>query len=208
LVKPTFAPIRDCCRSTDPRAVRATFDERTVLVWQAHTPEVAAAAVADGRYGPRICWSERSTRFRLSLPALLDRNGWGTAPGRECILGVRVLREGFDALLRQAVHDAMEPELYPSRNAWHLARRYANVCIAWHADVDPAGNALEWETLRVEVRDHALKRFVREWVVGIEDWTPWVRANRPLVERSLPVPAIAPYPLPEADRLRLAGRRV
>lgn len=207
-MKPSFAPIRECCPAVaDPRIVRATFDERTVLVWQAHSPEVARAAVAHGGFGPRICWTERSTRFRLSLPALLARNGWGTRAGRECILGLRLLREGFDALLRQAVHEAIEPEIYPSRNAWHLARRYANVCVAWHRDVDPVGSELEWETLRVEVRDHALKKFVREWVVAIEDWTPWVASNRALADRSLPVPAVAPYPMAPAEVLRLAGRR-
>ncbi|MEZ4241165.1 MAG: DUF4291 family protein [Myxococcota bacterium] len=140
-------------------------------------------------------------------PALLARNGWGTRPGLERIVAVRILRSGFEALLRQAVHAAMEPEIYPSRAAWNLARRYANVCVAWHLDVDASGAELDHETLRIEIRDQALTRLAREWLVSVDDWTPWVRAQRMVANRAAPVPSVAQYPLAGADVCRLAGRR-
>lgn len=191
----------------DPRVVRATFDSDVVVVWQAHSHEVADAALRAGRFGGKAWRTDRVTRFRVSLPSLLARNGWATREGRERILAVRLQREGFDTMLRQAVHAGYEPEIYATRNTWHLATRYGHVVVAWHPDVDPSGAELGRETLRIGVRDAALERFTREWVVGIEDWTPWVLENRTRACASLPVPMLAPYPLPTADRLRLAGRR-
>ena len=191
----------------DPRVVCATFDPDEVVVWQAHSNEVADCALRHGRFGGRAWRTDRVTRFRLSLPSLLARNGWATREGRERILAVRLKREGFDTMLRQAVHAGYEPEIYATRNTWHLATRYGHVVVAWHPDVDPSGAELGRETLRMGIRDAALERFTREWVVGIEDWTPWVLENRRQACASLPVPRLAPYPLAAVDRLRLAGRR-
>ncbi|MEQ1500635.1 MAG: DUF4291 family protein [Myxococcota bacterium] len=200
-------PLTSCARAVpDRRTVLATYDDDAVIVWQAHSDAVADAALRDGGFGGRSWRTDRTTRFRLSLPSLLARNGWATRPGRERILAVRLCRVGFDAVLRQAVHAAMEPGVYPCRNAWHLATRYGQVTLAWHPDVDPTGAELDHETLRVGVRDGVLARFARDWVVGVEDWTPWVVANRTQVSASLPVPAVAPYPLVTSERDRLAGR--
>lgn len=190
-----------------PRALLATFDDATVTVWQAHSHSVADEAVRTNGFGGSSWRTDRMTRFRLSLPSLLYRNGWATRKDRERILAVRVARSGFDALLRQAVHAAMEADCYATRAAWALATRFANVTLAWHPDVDPSGRALPRETVRIGVRDAALVRFTREWVVAVEDWTDWVVAHRGKVTDDLPVPAVDAYPLPERDRLRIAGRK-
>jgi hypothetical protein len=202
-----LAPILDLSPSCERRRVHATYDATTVVVWQAHSHEVAECALERGRFGGRAWRTDRVTRFRLSLPSLLARNGWATRPGRERILAVRMLREGFDTLLRQAVHAGFEPDIYPSRNSWHLATRYGHVVVAWHPDVDPSGAELERETLRMGIRDATLERFTHDWVVGVEDWTRWVVENRCRVCPTLPVPVLEPYPLAWSDHCRLAGRR-
>jgi hypothetical protein len=193
-------------RLSDPRTVLATYDARAVVVWQAHGAEVAEEAVRLGRFGGRLWRFDRMTRFRTSLPSLLARNGWATRPGRERILAVYVARDGFDALLRQAVHAAFEPAIYPSRMGWSLAVRFANVTVAWHPDVDPAGNELPRETLRVGVRDGALRSFTDQWVVGVEDFTDWVVAHRGCPRPDLAVPELREYPMDRGLHDRLAGR--
>ncbi|MEQ1570416.1 MAG: DUF4291 family protein [Myxococcota bacterium] len=200
---------RVCAASTtvpEPRTLCASFDERVVTVWQAHSNAVADAAVAAGRFGGRAWRTDRVTRFRVSLPSLLARNGWATRPGRERILAVHVSRGGFDALLRQAVHASFEPELYPSRSGWLLATRYANVTVAWHADVDPTGSDLPRQTVRFGVRDAALRELTSKWVVGVDDWTAWVVEHRDRATAATPVPAVARYPMSDDARARLAGR--
>ena len=145
----------------DRRTVLATFDDDRVLVWQAHCCPVAEEALRLGRFGGRIWRYDRVTRFRLSLPSLLTRNGWASRAGRERILAVWLKRLAFDAILRQAVHAAFEPAVYPTEMGWRLAVRYANVSLAWHPDVDPAGNELSRVTVRIGLRDGALRAVTR-----------------------------------------------
>lgn len=184
------------------RRVRAAFDERRVVVWQAHTDEIADYALANGRFGGAAWRRDRVTRFRLSLGSLLGRTEWAKRPGRERVLAVSLAREGFEALLRQSAHAEFEPGLYASRAAWRLATRYAPVSVAWHPDVDEHGRDLPTETLRIGVRDAALRRFTEEYVVGVEDWTPWVGRHR---ADGGPLPTLVEYPLAAPQLRILAG---
>jgi hypothetical protein len=178
-----------------PRRLLATFDERSVVVWQAHRHEVADEALRRQRFGGELWRTDRVTRFRVSLPSLLARTTWATRQGRERILAVRLARVGFDAILRQAVPAEFDPEVYPTRGAWHLATRYANVTVSWHRDVDPAGCECGWDTPRMGLREHALRSFTDEWVEGVEDVTSWVHANRGVAGCEPPLAGVAPYPV-------------
>lgn len=100
-----LAPLEEQPCPCERRVVHATFDRSVVVVWQAHSHEVADCALRAGRFGGRAWRTDRVTRFRLSLPSLLARNGWATRAGRERILAVKIQREGFDAMVRQAVQD-------------------------------------------------------------------------------------------------------
>lgn len=181
------------------RPLRATFDASRVVVWQAHGAEIADHALAHGRFGGAGWRRDRLTGFRLSLPSLLARSDWGRAEGRERILAVSLSRDGFDALVHQAVLAENDPSVYPSAASWRLATRYANVTVAWHPDVDLGGVELPWQTPRFGVRDRAMERF-SESIVAIEDWTGHLSNPSTLAS-----PAVAPYPVDEARLRLLAG---
>lgn len=181
------------------RTLRATFDDHQVIVWQAHRAEIAAHAVATGRLGGPGWRLDRVSRFRLSLPSVLARSEWGQRPGREHILAVALSRAGFDALMNQAVLAAFETPIYPTRMAWALATRYANVTVDWHPDVDYSGREQAWQIARISVRDRALRTFT-DSVVGVEDWSP--RLADP--DRLALSPAIE-YPLSAEQRRLLAA---
>lgn len=186
------APLAEQGLPDDGRRLLATYDDETVLAWQAHRPDVADAALRDQRFGGGSWRTDRVTRMRLSLPSLLARCAWGTRGGRERILAVRLAREGFDAMLRQAVPAEFDPAVYASKAAFHLATRFANVSVAWHPDCAPDGATLGRLTPRFGLRDHALRAFTERWVLGVEDWTAWV-AERRGASGDLPVPVLAPY---------------
>lgn len=193
-----------------PRAGRpllATWDETSVVVWQAHRPEVADELLARGRPGGTSWRTDRVTRMRTSLPSLLGRCDWCRRPGRERLLALRLSRDGFDAMLRQAVHGEFEPANYATRGAWQLATRYGAVTLTWHPDRDALGRELPRQAPRIAVRDDALRRLTTDWVLALEDWTPWVQRARAAGDPELPLPVLRPYPAPEALVDRLAGRR-
>ena len=200
-----LAALREQALPASGRHLLATFDNDQVVVWQAHSGDVARRALAAGRFGGPGWSTDRLSRMRLSLPSLLDRCDWGRRPGRERILAVTLRRQGLDAMLRQAAHGAYEPGVYASPASWRLATRYANVMIGWYPDRDPGGAELARATLRLGLRDAALARFTEEWVVGVEDWTGWVREHRDARRRELPVPRVRPYPLQQGELERLVG---
>lgn len=202
-----LAPEREQGLPASGRVLLATFDDDTVLTWQAHHADVAAEMISRGRPGGTSWRTDRVTRMRTSLPSLLARCDWGRRPGRERILGLRMTRAGFDAMLRQAVHGEFEPEVYATRGAWQLATRYAAVTLTWHPDRDAGGHELARQTVRIGVRDDALRRLTTEWVTGFEDFTPWVEQARVAPSVALAVPVLRPYPLPPELAARLAGRR-
>ncbi|MCB9685139.1 MAG: DUF4291 family protein [Alphaproteobacteria bacterium] len=178
-----------------------------VLGFQAHGEEVADDLLAHGMGSPHCrAWRlDLTTRLRLSLPALLARTDWGRLAGRERILGVRMSRAGFDAMLRSSVLAENVPSVYASAAAFRLATRYAGVLVTWHGEVDPNGDPLPWQTPRFSLRDQALHAFTHDWVIGVMDLTPWVRQHRDHRSSGMPVPVCGPIPVSDADRLRLTG---
>ncbi len=187
------------------RAVAASYDDDSVVLWSAHTSPVADATLAQGAFGGPDWRLNRVTRVRTSLPSLLARCDWGRRVGRERVLAVRVARPGFDAMLRQAVHAEFDPSIYRSRASWRLASRYAAVWVSWHPDLAHTGEALDRQTLRIGLRGEALRRFSTEWMVGVEDWTEWVQAHRDGPDPATPVPVQRPYPVASDLERRLAG---
>ena len=43
---------------------------------------------------------------------MMYRSVWGTKEGQEVTLAVRLRRDAFDEILREAVHSTFEPEVY------------------------------------------------------------------------------------------------
>jgi hypothetical protein len=171
-------------------SLRAHFDDTTVTVLQSHAVELAEQVVAAGRFNVPGWHPGRTTRFRLSLGSALLRSERGMKPGRERLLAVKLSRSGFDELLNMAVLDDYVPALYPSRHAFRLATRFAQVLVSWHDDVDADGVELGAATVRVALRESALRAFTERWVVAVEDWTPLLAPGA-----ELPAFELRPYPL-------------
>lgn len=182
------------------RAVRATYDEERVLVWQAHRADIADEALQHGRFGGASWSLRRHTVVRLSLPSLLHRVDFGRRKGRERVLGLWLRRDVFDALLQQAVHRVYEAAVYGSIRTWRLATRWAQVSVEWHDDLGLDGHPDGTETLRIGLRQEALRRFNEEGIVSVFDLTSKLQDADALAAYHL-----KPYPLPEATAQRLAG---
>jgi len=69
----------------EPRLVRATFDSRTVTVYQAYSPEIADAAVQAGTLVPPFSLG-RMTWIKPSFGWMMHRCGRASKPGQERLL--------------------------------------------------------------------------------------------------------------------------
>lgn len=87
---------------------------------------------------------------------------------------MRIKREGFDELLKEAVHSTYREDVYGSQGRWKAAVEQSEVRVQWDPDHDPAGAKVERRALQLGLRGSVLTRYGREWLVEIEDITNFV----------------------------------
>lgn len=88
-------------------ALRADFDARTVVVYQAYAPAIADAALEAQAFVAPFSF-ERMTWVKPSFLWMMERCGWATKPNQERVLALRLHRPHFDALVARAVFSAFQ----------------------------------------------------------------------------------------------------
>ncbi|MFF0415145.1 DUF4291 domain-containing protein [Kitasatospora sp. NPDC004745] len=182
------------------REIRADFDDRTIVLYQAYAPAVAEPALAAGRFVPPFSFG-RMTWIKPSFRWLMHRSNWAQKPGQTRVLAVRITREGWEEALARAVPTTADPA--------GLGR--AEVHVQWDPERTLRGAALNHYSIQVGVGRSLIRTFAEEWVTGITDLTPRVHRIAALVRTGQSaraqrlLPPERPYPAPAAlaDRIGL-----
>src|SRR5260221_3790890 len=82
--------------------IRADYDERTVVVYQAYRPEVALPAVRHNRFVQPFALT-RMTWIKPSFLWMMERSNWARKPGQEHVLAIRITRAGWEEALADAI---------------------------------------------------------------------------------------------------------
>ncbi|MBO3735429.1 DUF4291 domain-containing protein [Glycomyces niveus] len=179
--------------------IRADFDARTIVVYQAYSPAIADAALRAGRFTAPFSFN-RMTWIKPSFLWLMHRSNWARKSGQERILAVRMTREGWEAALGEAVLTTGD----------QAALAKAAVHVQWDPERSERGAALNHYSVQVGVGRHLIRTFAEEWVVALTDLTPQVRKAAELIQkggaakaqRLLPPERV--YPLPKEIERRIA----
>jgi hypothetical protein len=183
------------------RQIRARFTDTTLTVYQAYPPEIAAAALAAGRFCPpfrrgRMTWIKPSFRW------MMYRCGWTRKPGQERVLAAEITRAGFEWALAHACPSGFDPRLHADRATWNRQLRASPVRIQWDPERSLRLAPLPHRSLQVGLSGEAVHRYVDEWLVRLTDVTPVVRAARDRLTTgddagaAALLPVERPYPLP------------
>lgn len=179
--------------------VRADYDARTIVVYQAYAPAIADAALRAGRFVTPFSF-HRMTWIKPSLMWLMHRSNWARKPGQERVLAVRMSREGWEEALSRAVLTTEDPAVLSE----------AAVHVQWDPERSLRGAALNHYSIQVGIGRHLIRTFTDDWVVSITDLTPQVhkavsliRAGHAAKSQRL-FPSERVYPLPRALEDRLA----
>jgi hypothetical protein len=194
------------------RHILAHFDEASVVVYQAYRPEIGHYAARHQAFGGEFSFS-RMSWIKPNFLWMMYRSGWGTKPGQEVTLAVRIQRAGFDQILRDAVHSAFEGGVYGDHAAWREAVARSSVRLQWDPDHDPGGGKTERRAIQLGLRDQVLARYARDWIVEIEDVSDFVAEQRrhthdAAAYAQLLTPREDVYPVADAEvaaRLGLGG---
>jgi len=154
--------------------IRADYDAKTLVVYQAYSSKIALAALAAGRFVPPFSLG-RMTWIKPSFLWLMERSNWGQKAGQEYLLAVRITREGWEEALSQAVLTSPEPGVYRTFDIWKEQFDRALVHVQWDPERSLRGASLPYGSIQVGLSRHIIGRYVNEWTVNISDYTPLVR---------------------------------
>jgi hypothetical protein len=148
-----------------------------VVVYQAYRPEIGRFAARHGYFGGEFSMG-RMSWIKPNFLWMMYRSGWGTKPGQEVTLAVRLKRDAFDEILRLAVHSSFTPEAYTSQEAWKRAVANSDVRLQWDPDHDPSGSPLERRAVQLGLRGEVLTRYAKDWLLGVDDISEFVADQR------------------------------
>ncbi|MFE9320391.1 DUF4291 domain-containing protein [Nocardia sp. NPDC052278] len=186
--------------SAPTRQVRASYDDSTVVVYQAYSPQIAEPALAARTFVSPFK-RERMTWIKPSFLWMMYRCGWARKPGQERVLAITMTRSGFEWALARACLSHYVPELYSDRCAWTQRLRTSPVRIQWDPERDLHHRPLGHRSLQVGLGGEAVDAYVDTWITEIRDVTVQARRIHELVvagqlsEAADALPVERPYPL-------------
>lgn len=190
--------------------IRAHFDAQTITVYQAYSAAIALPALQAKRFVPPFSL-QRMTWIKPSFLWLMERSNWGQKAGQEYTLAIRITRTGWEEALSQGVLTHYESSVHGSRSTYQRDFNAALVHVQWDPERSLRGADLGYNSIQVGISRHLIQRYVDEWVVDIEDYTPLVKKIHTLLKvgqadkaKKL-LPGERPYPVsaPIARRLMI-----
>ena len=147
--------------SIPQQQIRARFDAKCIVVYQAFNDAIADAALAAQRFVPPFSVN-RMTWVKPSFLWMMERCGWATKANQERVLAVHVLREPFDAAVAAALSTS-------------VTNAHAEVRVQWDPERDLRGAKLPYRSLQLGLGRAVAQRYATEWISSIEDMTPLVK---------------------------------
>ena len=132
---------------------------------------------------------------------MMYRSGFGSKPGQEVILGIDITREGFEWALAHAALSSFMPGFHASELEWKRSLRGAPVRVQWDPERSwRLGPIEKTRAIQIGLSGQAIERYVREWIVQLEDVTPVAREIASAIKNgdlyaNLPHELERPYPL-------------
>jgi hypothetical protein len=172
--------------------VRAHYDDSSLIVYQAYPPEIGESAARAGRL-PDWYNRDRMTWIKPSFLWMMYRCGWGTKPGQERVLAIRIKRDGFAWALEHSALSHFDPDVHADRQAWKASLR-APVRIQWDPERDIYLRPLPFRAIQMGLSGEAVDRYVDDWIMDITDVTDDSRAIHDLVRSGRIAEAVALLP--------------
>lgn len=190
----SYRPYRKLCEEWPNKGqhILATYDEESIIVYQAYRPTIARYAVENQRFGGEFSWS-RMSWIKPNFLWMMYRSGWASKEGQEHVLAITIKRSFFDEILEQAVASSFIASGLSSREQWQQALAESEVRLQWDPDHGPEGNSLERRSVQLGLRGESLARYGQDEIIRIEDITPFVKEQAKRSIEDLLVPAERVY---------------
>jgi hypothetical protein len=180
------------------KLIYADYDDEGIYVYQAFKPSTVAAALERGTFGKGFSL-DRMTWIKPSFGWMLYRSGYATKSRQEAILKIKLTHEGFLAILRQSVKTTYAPDLYASVDEWKRALNASDVRHQWDPERALEGHRLDRRAIQIGIRGETVRRYVHEWIIGLEGVTTLAHAVKAAVDAGDVMPAVPEERVYEVD---------
>jgi hypothetical protein len=114
---------------------------------------------------------------------MMYRNGWATKKDQEVVLAIRITKDAFNDILKNAVASTFKPDLYASKEDYEMAKLASQVRLQWDPDHDPNGKSVVRRAIQLGIRGEILQRFASgEIIESITDISEFVKEQHVLVK--------------------------
>ena len=150
--------------------IRATYNDKTIRVYQAYSDAIADSALAHGTFVSPPFKMERMTWIKPSFLWMMYRSGWGKKDaGQNRILAIDITREGFEWALAHSCLSHRDPSM--SEEEWQQLKNNSPVRIQWDPERDLFLQPLEHRAIQIGLSKEAIDLYTNEWICKITDIT-------------------------------------
>ncbi|HEX9060530.1 MAG TPA: DUF4291 family protein [Clostridia bacterium] len=189
------------------KRIFAYYDDQGVYVYQAFKPEIVKAAVEKGTFGKGF-GTDRITWIKPSFGWILHRSDYASKHRMEAIAKIKLSHDAWLKILSNTVPSLFDNTRYESEIKWKSDFDKSDIIHQWDPDRDIDGRKLDRRAIQIGLRGEAIKKYVDEWIIGVEDVTELSKEifkAIKLEKRSIDfVPELREYPIPE-DIKRIIG---
>lgn len=158
--------------------ILAHHDDTSVVVYQAYRPAIGRYAIEHGHFGGPDYSFNRMSWIKPNFLWMMYRCGWGLKAGQEVILGLRIRRAFFDAVLDAAVSSAFDATAHATPQAWQDAVAASEVRRQWDPDHAPSGAKLPRRAIQLGLRGSTLRAFATTELLEVIDMSGFVAEQR------------------------------
>lgn len=164
------------------QVIMAQYDDEGIYVYQAYNRAIGHYAAEHGHFGGDFSF-HRMSWIKPNFLWMMYRSGWGTKPNQEVTLAIKLRRAAFEQLLQQAVASSFAASGMTDQTDWQQQIADSDVRLQWDPDHDPYGAKLNRRAVQIGIRGNSLVRFSNEWIMSIEDISPFVAELRQHVQQ-------------------------
>lgn len=164
-----------------------------IIVYQAYNNNIADYAIANQKFGGSHYSFSRMSWIKPGFLWMMHRAGWATKENQERILAVTLPIVHFKTILRQATISSFDSDLFASEQEWKQELQQTEVRLQWDPDHDPYGNKQIRKAIQIGMKGKVLEQFCTEWIIKIEDLTPFVQNQHAKVKAGKVDELILPY---------------
>ena len=151
---------------------------------QVYRQSIGRFAVEHGRFGGADFSFARMSWIKPNFLWMMYRSGWGTKPGQEMTLALRLRRTFFNHLLEAAVPSSYDPQFPGGRAGWSAAVKESEVRLQWDPDHSPTGANLARKAIQLGLRGQTLEAFATTELLEVIDLSDFVASQRANVAES------------------------